>query len=399
MSVSTDPHKIEHLLTHQVDGVIVQESLEKKLKSGEQLRVKLGADPSRPDLHIGHAVVLRKLREFQDLGHKVIFIIGDFTAKIGDPTGKSKTRPMLTDKEIRQNAKTYLKQVGKILDVRKCEIRFNSKWLGKLKAHDMIELTSQFTTARILERDDFTKRMKSGTEIHVHELLYPMLQAYDSIELDADIEIGGTDQTFNMLAGRDLARRYRLKEQDVMTCPLLVGTDGVKKMSKSLDNYIAFDDTPDDMYGKTMSIPDEALESWLTYAVNYTKDEIEKELVGLKRGDNPRDCKARLAKRLVEEWHGAEAARKAEEAFIARFRKGETPEEMPEIIMKEGVTVVDMASEAFGISRSEARRLIEQKGLHAAGTSIENPSAVLDIPEEGLILQKGKRHFVRIKKK
>lgn len=399
MSVSTDPNKIEHLLTHQVEDVIVRESLEKKLKSSDQLRIKLGADPSRPDLHIGHAVVLRKLREFQDLGHKVIFIIGDFTAKIGDPTGKSKTRPMLTDKEIKQNAKTYFKQVGKILDVRKCEIKYNSKWLGKLKAHDMVELTSQFTAARILERDDFTKRMKSGTEIHVHELLYPMLQAYDSIELDADVEIGGTDQTFNMLAGRDLARRYSLKEQDVITCPLLVGTDGVKKMSKSLDNYIGFDDAPEEMYGKTMSIPDEALEGWLKYAVNYTQEEIEKELAGLKRGDNPRDCKARLAKRIVEEWHDAEAAQKAEAAFIARFKKGEMPDEMPEVVMEEGGTVVDMASEAFGISRSEARRLVEQNGLRAAGTSIENPAAVLDIPEDGLVLQKGKRHFVRIRKK
>lgn len=398
MQVSTDPHKIEHLLTHQVEDVIVREHLEKKLKSGEQLRVKLGMDPSRPDLHLGHAVVLRKLREFQDLGHKIIFIIGDFTAKIGDPTGKSKTRPMLTDKEIKANAKTYFKQVGKILDVRKCRIVYNAKWLGKLKAHDLVELTSRFTTARILERDDFTKRMKSGTEIHVHELLYPMLQAYDSVELEADVEIGGTDQTFNMLAGRELARRYGLKEQDVITCPLLVGTDGVKKMSKSLDNYIGFDDAPEEMYGKTMSIPDEALESWLAYAVNYTKEEIEKECASLKRGENPRDCKARLAKRIVEEWHGAEAARKAEEAFVARFRKGEAPTEMKEVVMKEGGTIVDMASEAFDISRSEARRLIEQKGLRAAGTSIENPAAVLDIPSEGLVLQKGKRHFVRILK-
>lgn len=396
MNISTDPKKIERLLTHQVDGVIVKEDLEKKLKSGKQLRIKLGADPSRPDLHIGHAVVLRKLRDFQDLGHKVIFLIGDFTGLVGDPTGKSKTRPQLTEHEIKKNAKTYFRQVGKMLDVKKCDIVYNSKWLGKMKAADFVMLASKFTAARILERDDFEKRMKAGTEIHVHELLYPMLQAQDSVELEADVEVGGTDQTFNMLAGRELAKKLGETPQDVITCPLLVGTDGVQKMSKSLDNYIAFEDPPEEMYGKTMSIPDSLIENWLNLAVDLDKEEIDKELDALKKGDNPRDVKARLAKRIVAEYYDEKAAKGAEKAFLSQFRDKQVPEEMAIYTVCGTKTSTEVVADAFNLSKSEARRQIEQGAVRLDGDKLEDPNAKL--PKTGEVLQKGKRHFRRLKR-
>ena len=322
--------KIARLLTHQVADVIVRESLEKKLRSGKKLRIKLGADPSRPDLHIGHAVVLRKLREFQDLGHTVIFLIGDFTALIGDPTGKSKTRPMLSAKEIKANAKTYLAQVGKVLDVKKGEIRYNSEWLGKMKAADFVALCAQFTVARITERDDFKKRLDAHADVHMHELLYPMLQAYDSIALEADIELGATDQTFNLLAGRALMQKKEMAPQDVLTTPLLVGTDGKEKMSKSLDNYIGIMDPADEMFGKTMSVPDLALDNWLELAADYTKEEIEAEKRKMFKGVNPRDIKMALAKRIVALYHGAKAADAAAKEFEARFQKGAMPAEIKE---------------------------------------------------------------------
>jgi len=391
--------KISRLLTHQVADVIVRESLEKKLRSGKKLRIKLGADPSRPDLHIGHAVLLRKLREFQDLGHKVIFLIGDFTAKIGDPTGKSKTRPMLTDKEIKSNAKTYLAQVGKVLDVKKAEVRFNSEWLGRMKAADFVQLCASFTVARIIERDDFSKRLKSGTDVHMHELLYPMLQAQDSVDLKADVEIGATDQTFNMLAGRALMSKKEMIPQDVMTTQLLVGTDGKEKMSKSLGNYIGIMESADEMFGKTMSIPDFALDNWLELAADYTKEEVEVEKAALKRGENPRDVKMRLAKRLTAMYHGAKAADAAEASFKARFQKGEMPTVVESWTRSvSGMNASTMTSEVFGISKSEARRLIEQGGVKLDSETLKDPNAIPEIPEEGSILQKGKLHFKRVKK-
>lgn len=394
MKVSTDKEKIARLLTHQVEDVYVRENLEKKLLEGKSLNIKLGADPSRPDLHLGHAVVLRKLRAFQELGHKVIFIIGDFTGLVGDPTGKSKTRPQLTEKEIKGNAKTYLRQVGKILDTKKCDVVFNSKWLGKLKATDFIHLASLFTVARILERDDFTKRMASGTEIHVHEMLYPMLQAQDSIHLDADVELGGTDQTFNMLAGRELAKKLGVKQQNVMTFPLLVGTDGVKKMSKSLDNYIALEDAPDDMFGKAMSVPDSALEQWIRLAADYSDEEVETELSALKSGENPRNVKARLAKRIVAEWHSSDDAEKAEEVFNARFKEGKLPENMEEHSMDLGIKLYEVVATAFKISNSQARRDIEAGGVKVDGEAVKDPHH--EISEGEYVVQKGKRHAAKI---
>jgi tyrosyl-tRNA synthetase len=400
MKVSTDAAKIEKLLTHQVEEVIVRESLEKKLKSGKQLRVKFGADPSRPDLHIGHAVVLRKLREFQDLGHMVIFLIGDFTALIGDPSGKSKTRPMLSEKEIKANAKTYLKQVGLVLDTKKCEIRFNSEWLGSMKAAEFVKLTAQFTAARVLERDDFSKRWKEHADIHMHELLYPMLQAQDSIALEADVEIGATDQKFNLLTGRDLQRKLAMAEQDVLTSPILVGTDGAQKMSKSLDNYIGLTDSADEMYGKTMSIPDSALPNWIDLAADYSKEEIEFEKGKLAKGWNPRDIKAELAKRIVKMWHGEKAATAAAENFVARFKKGEMPTEMPEFKWKMSKpTAGPVVAHVFGLSNTQARRDMEAGGVKINGKAVKDWNEVIEITKEGTTIQKGKLHFAKVKLK
>ncbi len=383
---------IEHLLSHQVDEVIVKASLEKKLRSGKKLRVKFGADPSRPDLHIGHAVVLRKLREFQELGHTVIFLIGDFTALIGDPSGKSKTRPMLTEKEIKANAKTYFKQVGKVLNTTKGEIRYNSEWLGKMKAADFIRLVSQFTAARILERDDFSKRMKEHSDVHMHELLYPMLQAQDSIDLDADVELGATDQKFNLLAGRDLQRKLGKPEQDVLTTPILVGTDGVNKMSKSLDNYIGITEDADSMYGKTMSVPDSALPNWLDLAADLSPEEIAMQKGRLAKGDNPRDVKAFLAHRIAAMYHDKDAADAAERNFIARFKKGEMPETMPEF-HGAGMKLADVVKGAFQLSGSEARRQVEQGGIKVDGAQAKDP--MMEV-KKGSVVQKGKLNYAKI---
>ncbi len=392
---------VAHLLGHQVADVIDPESLAKKLRSGKKLRIKLGADPSRPDLHIGHAVVLRKLREFQDLGHTVIFLIGDFTALIGDPTGKSKTRPMLSAREIKANAATYLKQVGKILDVKKGEIRCNSEWLGKMKAADVVSLCAQFTVARIIERDDFSKRLKERTDVHMHELLYPMLQAYDSVALKADVELGATDQTFNLLAGRALMKKKELVPQDILTTPILVGTDGVEKMSKSLGNIIGLADSADEMFGKTMSIPDAALDNWLTLAADYSKEEIEAEKASLKKGQNPRDVKLRLAKRIAAMYHGEKAAEAAEAAFKARFQKGEMPAKMRAIAwttildaVHDGRRLQDVVAHCFGVSKSQARRDIAQGGVRLDGVVVKDP--LLSVKDGEHVLQKGKLHFVKV---
>ncbi|MFA5854624.1 MAG: tyrosine--tRNA ligase [Patescibacteria group bacterium] len=385
---------IERLLGHQVADVIVRESLEKKLRSGKKLRIKFGADPSRPDLHLGHAVVLRKLREFQDLGHTVIFLIGDFTALIGDPTGKSKTRPMLSSKEIKENAKTYMKQVGKVLNVKKGELRYNSEWLGKMKAADFVSLCAQFTLARITERDDFSKRLAAKTDVYMHELLYPMLQAYDSIALNADVELGATDQTFNLLAGRALMSKKELVPQDILTTPILVGTDGKEKMSKSLGNYIGLTDSAEDMFGKTMSVPDSALPNWLELAVDYSKEEIAAENAALKKGENPRDVKMRLAKRLVSLYHDKKAADKAEEGFKARFQKGEMPTEMKSWKLPKPMKLYEIVASAFAMSNSQARRDIESGGVKIDGAAVKNP--MQEIAKGGVVLQKGKLHFVKI---
>lgn len=403
MAVDTDKKKIEQLLTRRVAEVVVDESLRKKLASGKKLRIKLGVDPTAPDLHLGHTVPIKKLKEFQDLGHQVVYIIGDYTAKIGDPSGKSKTRPMLTDDDVKKNAKTYLDQAGKILDIKKVEVRWNSEWFSKMDFNALLELAAQFTVARMIERDDFDKRLKEGSDIHMHELLYPMMQAYDSIMVEADVEIGGTDQRFNILAGRDLQRKMNKPLQDCMFLgPILVGTDGVKKMSKSLGNYIGISEAPEEMYGKAMSIPDAALWDYYALATDVEGDEIEKMKRECAKGAmNPRDAKARLAREIVAMYHSAAAATDAEEKFRSLFQKKEVPDDVPVLALPAGDrTLADLLVETkLAPSKSEARRLITQGGVKVDGKVIEDPQAKLDISKGEMLIQKGKRHFVKVKAK
>jgi tyrosyl-tRNA synthetase len=400
--ISTDQTKIDQLLTRRVSEVIGAEELREKLVSGHQLRIKLGADPTAPDLHLGHAVALRKLREFQDLGHKIVLIVGDYTALVGDPAGKSKTRPMLSMEEIEANAQTYLNQVGKILDMSKCEIRRNGEWLGKMSMAEIIQLASKFTVARMIERDDFEKRLESGTDIHMHELLYPMMQAYDSVVIDADVEIGGTDQRFNNLAGRELQKKMGKIPQNVMLCPLLVGLDGEKKMSKSLGNFIGISDEPNDMFGKTMSLPDAMLWNWFELVTDLDKEEVEKMRTACESGAmNPRDAKMRLGREIVTQYYDAEAAQKAEEHFISTFQKKEIPEDIVEVsIDAQEMLLIDLLAHekiAFAKSKSEARQLIEQGGVKVNDEVITDLTAMVKISHTPTLIQKGKRFFVKVK--
>lgn len=396
--ISTDEQKIAQLLMHNTEEVIVKESLKKKLASGKKLRIKLGCDPSRPDLHLGHSIVIGKLKEFQDMGHQVVFIIGDYTGMIGDPSGKSKTRPALSKTEVQKNAKTYLKQVGKILDVDKTEIRFNSEWHSKLNFEDILKLTGRFTVARILERDDFTKRIKSGTNIAVSEMLYPMMQAYDSVMIKADVEIGGTDQKFNLLAGRELQKKMGLPEQDVVTCPLLVGLDGKEKMSKSLDNYIGITENTNSMFGKIMSISDDMIFYYFKLLTVKTDKELkELNLILKNRTQNPRDLKVRLAKEIIAVYHSAEKAEKAEKEFNQIFRDKEKPTDIPEIkISEKEFPILDLIMEAkLATTKSEARRLMEQGGVKINDEVQKDFKKAVAI-KNGMILQVGKRKFVKI---
>lgn len=370
----------ENLLTRGIEDVIVKEHLAAALASGKKLRIKFGADPTAPDLHLGHAVVLRKLREFQDAGHQIVLIIGDYTAKIGDPSGRSKTRPPLTDKEIKVNAKTYFKQVGKILNMRKTEVRYNSQWFKKMKFSEVIELMAKFTTQRILERDDFTKRIKEGVEVYSHELVYPMMQAYDSVVIKADVEVGGTDQRFNMLAGRDLQRHMGLPEQDVITLPLLVGTDGEKKMSKSLGNYIGITEAPAMMFGKVMSIPDKLIEQYYKLCTDQ-----ERTL------PDPREAKLRLAKLIVTQYHGEKEAEKAEQEFIRVVSRGEAPTDRPKRKDLAGMPWLDgLVKSGIVASKSEARRLIEQGGVSVNGNPVSDVNGMIP---SGATIKVGKRQY------
>lgn len=393
--MSVVKEKIKNLLARNVEEVILREHLEKDLLSGAKLRIKLGADPTAPDLHLGHSVVLRKLHEFQELGHTVVFIIGDFTALIGDPTGKSKTRPPLSPETIAKNSKTYLEQVGRILNTKKCEIHYNSEWFRKMDLADTIKLTAQFSTKRILERDDFSRRMEDeSAELGHHETLYPILQAYDSVAVKADVEIGGTDQKFNMLAGRDLQRKMGMPEQDVITCPLLVGLDGVQKMSKSLGNYVGLTDAPADMYGKLMSIPDNLILQYFELATDLPFPEIRK----LPVKEKPRDVKMKLAREVVKMYHGAAASKTAESNFVRVFQKHEKPEEVKTYKLKpKTYKLMDLLVKTKLVSsKSEARRVIMEKGVKVDGKVIADPNAEVKIEKSGVLIQKGKRHFVKI---
>lgn len=407
MAVFTDQKMIDELLSRRVAEVVIEESLRKKLSSGKRLRVKLGVDPTAPDLHLGHAVPLKKLREFQELGHQVVLIIGDYTAKVGDPSGKSKTRPMLTDQEVKANAETYMAQAGKILDLKKIEVRWNSEWFSKMDFNGLLALAAQFTVARMIERDDFDKRLKEGADIHMHELLYPMMQAYDSIMVEADIEIGGTDQKFNILAGRDLQRKMGKPEQDCMFLgPILVGTDGTKKMSKSLGNYIGISEAPEEMYGKIMSIPDAALWDYYALATDVPSDEIEKKRDACAKGKmNPRDAKAALAREIVAMYHSAKAADAAEEHFRSVFQKKEVPEDVTELEISVGEDVsvtatllVEVLVQAkLAASKSEARRVIAEGGVRVDGEVVKDIRATIKpTKKKPVLIQKGKRHFVKV---
>lgn len=384
--------KIHHLLARNVTEVIERKHLEDALRGRKPLRVKLGIDPTTPDLHLGHAVVLEKLKEFQDLGHKIVLIIGDFTAQIGDPSGKSKTRPPLTEKEVKANMKNYLAQAGMILDTRKAEIHYNSQWFKKKGAAELIALTASSSLQQVLARADFKKRIEAGNDVTLLELLYPVFQGYDSVEVKADVEIGGTDQTFNLLSGRKVQRYFKVKEQDVMTLELLVGLDGVKKMSKSLGNYVALNDKADEMYGKIMSVPDGFVEKYFLLCTEFEEKQIESFLAL-----HPRERKAKLAFAIVERYHGKSEAKRAEEKFNQVFSKKELTGEFPTLRLKTKKTSAIEIVMASGVvkSKSEARRLILQGGFSVEGKVKKNPAETLAL-RGGEVLKIGKHRFFRV---
>ncbi|MFN3560865.1 MAG: tyrosine--tRNA ligase [Chloroherpetonaceae bacterium] len=373
--------------------------LEHSLKTNTPLKVKLGADPSRPDLHLGHAVVLRKLRDFQDLGHEAILIIGDFTAMIGDPSGKNKTRPQLSLEETRKNGETYFEQASKILDKSKTTIRYNSEWLGKMSFADVIRLASRYTVARMLERDDFEKRYKSGEPISVHELLYPLAQAMDSVELKNDVELGGTDQKFNLLVARDIQREYGINEPQIcITLPLLEGTDGVQKMSKSLDNYIGFNHSPREMFQAALKTPDALVEKYARLTAILNNEELTELQCLLK--ENPRNAVRKLAFSIVKFFHGEEAAQKELEAS-EKISQGGVPDDIEEIIVEESsIGLIDALLKAKATNtKSEARRLIEQGGVTMNDEKLTDAKFVLNLDSDAKVLKVGKRKFFRLVRK
>lgn len=371
--------------------------LERSYKSGKPLIVKLGCDPSTPDLHIGHGVVLRKLRHFQDLGHHAILVIGDFTGMIGDPSGRNKTRPQLTIETVKKNAKTYIEQAKVILDVNKLKVVYNSTWLDAMKFSDVVKLASKYTVARMLERDDFTKRFKAEIPISIHEFLYPLAQGMDSVELKADIELGGTDQKFNLLVGRDLQRESGQEPQVIITMPLLEGTDGVEKMSKSSGNHIALREPPEDMYGKTMSIPDEMIEKYFLLGVDADSAKLDEVKRKLADGVNPRDLKRELARMLVEKYYDKNSAVEAENRFDQIHLKKDIPDDIPEYILRSNKLLVDVLADAnLTSSKGEARRLIKQNAVKINKNIINDINYTLK-PEIGdIVVKVGKRRFLRI---
>ncbi len=376
--------------------------LEKSISNGNPLNIKLGCDPSRPDLHIGHSVVLRKLAQFQTLGHQAVLIIGDFTGMIGDPSGRNVTRPALSLEETRINGKSYLDQASKILDRKKTKIVYNSEWLGKMTFEDVIKLASKYTVARMIERDDFTKRFKAGEPISLHEFLYPLAQAMDSVAINSDVELGGTDQKFNLLVGRDIQREFSLEPQVILTMPLIVGTDGVEKMSKSYNNYIGISDSPKEIFGKTLSIPDSLIYNYYELAADISNEELTEIRDQLNNPEvNPRNLKRKLAKTLVKMYHNEEAAVQAEEEFDKIFIKKEVPDDLPEIKIEHEISeigILDLIVKVnFAPSKGEARRLVMQGGVTLDGEKIEDISSIIKLKEES-ILKVGKRKFIKITK-
>jgi len=384
--------KIEELLSRNVEEVIEKDHLRTALLSGKKLRVKLGIDPTSPDLHLGHAVVLRKLRAFQDLGSVVVFVIGDFTAQIGDPSGRDKTRPVLTAAQVRENMQSYLRQAGKVIDIKKTEVVHNNNWLGKLDGKSLLGILGHVSLQQLIERNDFQKRLSTHQSIRMQELLYPIMQAYDSVVVKADVELGGTDQTFNLLAGRDLMEKMGMVPQDIMTVSLLEGLDGERKMSKSYGNYIGLDDAPEDMFGKTMSLPDALVVRYFTFCT----DLAEREIALLKKQLGPKELKERLGFEIVKLYHDGKAARRAQEHFEKIFSKKEIPEDIPELKLKSPMSAIDvvMASGTMK-SKSEARRLIEQGGFETNQKLHEQPQEVI-VFRDGDVVRIGKRRLFRL---
>ena len=389
------------LLSRGVEDFVSEEALELKLKdsvkSATPLRVKLGADPSRPDLHVGHAVVLRKLRQFQDLGHQAILIIGDFTASIGDPTGRNKTRPSISLAQARQFGLSYLEQAASVLDRDKLEVVYNSDWLDKMNFSEVIKLAGQVTVAQMLERDDFSQRYKNGIPISVHEFLYPLAQAQDSVHLRSDVELGGTDQLFNLLMGRELQKRKGQEPQVIMTVPLLEGIDGVEKMSKSYDNYIGLTDTPADMFGKVLSIPDTMIIKYLTLTTDLPMGEIKSIESKMEAGENPRDFKRLLGRELVKVYYDESAAKAAQDAFDKLFIKKDIPDEMPEIEIRvdQHSLLSVLAESGLFASRGEIRRLIKQNAVSVDGKKIQDEFYPFNKAGE-FVVKAGKRKFLRV---
>ena len=388
------------LIKRGTDEILTESDLKKKLESGKQLIVKAGFDPTAPDLHLGHTVLLNKLRHFQDLGHKVIFLIGDFTGQIGDPSGKNKTRPSLSAKELISNAKTYEKQVFKILKKELTEVKFNSEWCDKLGADGLIGLASKYNVARMLERDDFNKRYNANQSIAIHEFLYPLVQGYDSVALKADVECGGTDQKFNLLVGRELQRSYDQDPQVVLTVPILEGLDGTNKMSKSLDNFIGIDEKPNDMFGKIMSISDTLMWRWFELLSFISEKEIKKLKKDVECGKNPRDVKFLLAEELVDRFHSQGEGNKCKEAFLQRFQKGHMPDDIALLSLKidsKSIPLVNLLKDSeMTSSTSEAMRLIKQGGVKIDSVKVDDPKLEIQKGSEA-IYQVGKRKFLKIK--
>lgn len=381
------------------DEILVEQELISKLKEGRPLRIKAGFDPTAPDLHLGHTVLINKLKQFQDLGHEILFLIGDFTGMIGDPTGKSATRPALTQEEVLENAKSYQDQVFKILDPEKTKVMFNSEWMSKMSSSDMIKLAGKFTVARMLERDDFSKRYKNNQSISIHEFLYPLVQGWDSVAMKADVELGGTDQKFNLLVGRELQRAEGMSPQVILTMPILEGLDGVQKMSKSLNNYIGINDEPKDMFGKIMSVNDDLMWRYFELLSFRPMDEISEFRAKVADGANPRDIKFLLAEELITRFHSLDAAKNAHTDFIQKFQKGAIPDELDVFeltISEEGIAIASLIKEAGLLSStSEAMRMIKQGAVKIDGNKVEDKG--LRFAEAGeFVLQVGKRKFKKI---
>lgn len=381
------------------DELLVESEFARKLArshvTGQPLRIKLGLDPTAPDIHLGHTVVLNKMRQLQDLGHTVIFLIGDFTSTIGDPSGRNTTRPPLTPEQVIANAKTYYDQAALVLDPARTEVRYNSEWCDKLGSRGMIQLASRYTVARMMERDDFTKRFKGNQPISIHEFLYPLLQGYDSVQLKADVELGGTDQKFNLLVGRELQKEYGQEQQCILTMPLLVGLDGVEKMSKSKGNYIGISETPDSMFGKLMSISDTLMWRYFELLSFRSLEDIAGLQKQIEEGRNPREVKVELAQEIVTRFHSAQAAAQALETFDARFRRGEMPEDMPEVTVAGELALLRVLREAGLVaSGSEAQRNVEQGGVRINGERVDDKG--LQLEPGSYVLQVGKRKFARV---